>query len=84
MAETQGDIHNRIAGQIVKEIVNTPIGAGGKTTDVLVLLESIVAGVLTVAINMGGDDVVLEVFNKNVKERMADIRLLQTPHAGRG
>jgi hypothetical protein len=82
MTETQREIHNRLAGELVKTIVETPIEAGGKMTDVLVLLESVVTGVLTVAIKMGGDDSVIPIFNKNIKDRMAYIRILQMPPAG--
>lgn len=43
---TQTEIHNRIAGEIVKSIVRPPIEAGGKAGDVLVVLESVVLGTL--------------------------------------
>lgn len=53
----QTDIHNKIAGEIVKSIVRPPIEAGGKTSDVLVLLESVVVGVIMACGKIDGWDV---------------------------
>lgn len=69
------EIHNRDAGRIVAEIVRPTLDAGGEITDVLVLLESIVTGVLTVAVKLGGDNEVLDIFIAGVRQRMAEIRL---------
>jgi hypothetical protein len=54
--ETQFEIHNRIVGEIVKAIVKPPMDAGGQFTDVLVILESVILGVMLVAVKLGGDD----------------------------
>jgi len=69
------EIHNRDAGRIVTEIVKPTLDAGGEMTDVLVLLESVVTGVLSIAVKLGGDNDVLDIFIAGVRQRMAEIRL---------
>jgi hypothetical protein len=68
-------IHNEAAGRIVIEIVRPTIAAGGGPEDVLILLESVVTGVLTLVAKLGGDDRVLDVLVEGVRDRMAEIRL---------
>lgn len=75
MTDTQADLHNRLAGQIVASIVRPPIEAGGDITDVMVLTESVLAGVILTVVRPGGDEVVLDVLFANVKRRLAEIRL---------
>ena len=72
---TPQQIHNRDAGKIVASIVRPTLEAGGKETDVLVLLESVVTGVLLALVKLGGDEKVLDVFTANVRLRMAALRL---------
>ncbi len=72
---TPVQIHNRDAGRIVREIVAPTMEAGGDMKDVLVLLESVVTGVLTITVKLGGDNTVLDVFVEGVRARMAQIRL---------
>lgn len=76
------EIHNESAGRIARDIVKPTVDAGGDMKDVLVLLESVVTGVLTVAVRMGGDNAVLDVFVAGVRDRMAAIRLGDAPAAG--
>jgi hypothetical protein len=71
----QSEIHNRIAGEIVKAIVKPPLDAGGGFTDVLVVLESVILGVMLVGVKLGGDEVVLDEVVLHVKERLAQQRL---------
>ncbi len=68
---TQTELHNRIAGQIVASIVKPPLEAGGGPTDVLVLLESVIFGVVLAIVKLGGDEVVLDAVMKRVKGRLA-------------
>lgn len=75
MAEAQYDIHNRIAGEIVASIVRPPVDAGGSYTDVLVVLESVVVGVMLVVAKLGGDEVLLDTMVKGAKQRLAELRL---------
>jgi len=76
------EIHNRDAGRIVAEIVKPTLDAGGQMTDVLVLLESVVTGVLSVAVKLGGDNAVLDVFIAGVRQRMAELRLGNVESSG--
>jgi hypothetical protein len=77
------EIHDRHAGEIVKRIVRLTLDAGGDITDVLALLESVVTGVLTVAVKRGGDQPVLDVFIEGVHQRMAQVTLGNLPTQGR-
>lgn len=80
---TQNEIHNRIAGQIVASIVKPPLEAGGEFTDVLVVLESVIVGVVLMGVKLGGDDKVLDVVIERVRERLAKERLGKIDPAGR-
>lgn len=71
----QSEIHNRLAGKIVSSIVKPPIEAGGGYTDVLVLLESTIVGVMLVVAKLGGDEIVLDTVVANAKKRLAELRL---------
>jgi hypothetical protein len=83
----QSDLHNRLAGQIVASIAKPPLEAGGTVIDVLVLLESVVAGVLVVAVRTGGDNIVLDAVIDGVRDRakqiLAEQRLGPVETAGR-
>lgn len=79
---TPHEIHNATAGEIVKQIVKPTIDAGGQMTDVLVLLESVVTGVMLVAVKLGGDEIVLDTFIDGVRKRMAETRLGPIDTAG--
>jgi len=79
---TQADLHNRLAGEIVESIVRPPLEAGGEFTDVLVLLESVILGVVLVTVKLGGDEIVLDEVMKHVKERLAERRLGGLPPEG--
>lgn len=78
----QNEVHNRIAGDIVKSIVKPPLDAGGEFTDVLIVLESVILGVMLVAVKLGGDDKVLDLIMERVKERLAEQRLGKIDTAG--
>lgn len=79
----QSDIHNRLAGQIVASIVKPPLEAGGQFTDVLVLLESVIVGVLLVGVKLGGDEIVFDAVVERVKQRLAELRLKDIKTEGR-
>lgn len=51
---SQAELHNKLVADIVKSIVKPPTEAGGHFSDVLVLLESVVTGVLLVLGKMEG------------------------------
>lgn len=69
------DIHNRDVGAIVRSIVMPTLEVGGDMRDVLVLLESVCAGVMTLVVRPGGDNVVLDLFMDGLRERMANVRI---------
>jgi hypothetical protein len=69
------EAHNKAAGAIVKQIVRPTLEAGGEFTDVLVLLESVVVGVVLMAVKLGGDEIVLDKVIEGAKARLAEIRL---------
>jgi hypothetical protein len=71
----QTEIHNRLAGEIVRQIVKPPLDAGGEFTDVLILLESVILGVMLIAVKLGGDEIVLDLIVDRVRERLAEQRL---------
>jgi hypothetical protein len=75
MMDTQTELHNRLAGEIVASIVKPPLEAGGGPTDVLVLLESVILGVTLTLVKLGGDEAVLDAVVVRVKERLAEHRL---------
>lgn len=75
MSESQHEIHNRLAGQIVASIVKPPLEAGGQMTDVLVLLESVVTGVILVASKQNGTTFVFDKLIEGVTARLAEHRL---------
>lgn len=79
---TQTEIHNRVAGEIVKSIVKPPLEAGGDMTDVLIILESVILGVMLMAVKLGGDDKVLDLTFERVRERLAEQRLGKIETAG--
>lgn len=78
----QHEIHNRLAGKIIIGIVKGQLDAGGTSADVLVLLESIVAGVVSVVSSMEGSGVVFDVFADGCRERIAQLALGDRPAAG--
>lgn len=82
----QSDLHNRIVGEIVRSIVVPPLEAGGDYKSVLIVLESVVAGVLLAMVKLGGDNIVLDVLMEGVKARVEEImarrRLGPLPPAG--
>ncbi len=80
---TPQEIHNRLAGDIVRQIVKPTLDAGGQMTDMLVLLESVVTGVMLIAVKLGGDDKVLPKLVEGVEQRLADARLRPIETRGR-
>ena len=82
MAETMSALHNQLAGPIVASIVKPVLEAGGRPTAILVLLESVIAGVVLAVTRLGGDEVVLEKIFEGVKGRLAELRLGPVHPAG--
>jgi hypothetical protein len=70
------------ADEIIRQIVKPTIEAGGDLIDVLVLLESVVAGTLVAITRFGGDDQVLDTLSEAVRTRMAKMRLADMSSKG--
>jgi hypothetical protein len=73
------EIHNRDAGKIVTSIVQPTLKAGGDNVDILVLLETVIAGVLLFAIKPDADfevadKAVLDRLHKSVAKRLKNLR----------
>lgn len=79
----QAELHNELAGQIVASIVKPPLETGGDMTDVLILLESVIMGVMLMTAKLGGDEILLDVVVERVKARLAEKRLGGIETAGR-
>jgi hypothetical protein len=79
----QSELHNRIAGKIVKDIVGPVLDHDGSTGDILVLTESVVLGVMLVVLSLGADEKVLDMLVEGVKRRLAEQRLQHAQPAGR-
>jgi hypothetical protein len=79
---TPNEIHNQDAGRIVADIIKPTLDAGGTMVEVLVLLESVIAGVMYIGVKVGCDEFVFDRMVENVKHRMAEMRLGHIPPAG--
>jgi hypothetical protein len=78
------ELHNRLANQIVSQIVNEPIAAGGALSDVMTLCESVLVGVVLGCFRLGSDTKALDLIVGRTKERLARIRLEDLRTEGRG
>lgn len=78
------DDHNKLVARLVHDAVSLPMEAGGTERDVLVVLESVLAGVVLGVTILGGDEVVLDKVVEAAKARMAAIRLAGLPTVGSG
>lgn len=68
------DHHNDAAGEIVKRIVKDTEAAGGDFRDVMILLESVAAGVIMVLVREEGDNPSVDLLAEGVKARLKDMR----------
>ena len=68
------DLHNELAPTIVRQIVKPTLEAGGSFKDVLVLLESVIAGTIGVVGNGGGDAQLIDAVAEASKERVVSMR----------
>ena len=82
VAATQ--LHNRLAKQIASQIVNEPIAAGETPSDVMMLCESVLVGVIFGCFQLGSDAKAFDLIVTRVKERLAKIRLEDLEPKGSG
>ncbi len=81
---TPHELHNKLSGQIVSDIVRPMILEGMTPTEALVLLESVIAGVFLAIVKLGGDEPVGDKLMEGVKLRLAEIRLKNIEPWGQG
>jgi hypothetical protein len=82
--DAAAELHNRLAKQIVEQIVKEPIAAGGTMSDVMLLCESVLVGVALGCFQLGSDIKVLDAIVGRVKERLAKVRLEDLKPKGNG
>ena len=78
------ELHNLLAKQIISEIVNEPIAVGGTMSDVMMLCESVLVGVVIGCFQLGSDAKAFDLIVTRVKERLAKIRLEDIDTNGSG
>jgi hypothetical protein len=78
------ELHNRLANQIVSQIVKEPIAAGGTMSDVLMLCESVLVVVVLKCFEPGSDVKALDLVVSRAKERLAKVRLKDLETKGSG
>jgi hypothetical protein len=78
------ELHNRLAKHIVSQIVSEPIAAGGTMSDVMMLCESVLVGVVLGCFQHGSDVKAFDLIVSRVKERLAKIRLEDLETKGSG
>jgi hypothetical protein len=78
------ELHNRLAKQIVAQIVNEPIAAGGTMSHVMMLCESVLVGVVLGCFQLGSDVKAIDLIVGRVKERLAKVRLEELETKGSG
>ena len=74
MTRVQSELHNRLAGQIIASIVKPPLEAGGSTSNVLILLESVIVGTVLACTKPGDGEIALDKVVDRAKARLAAIR----------
>lgn len=68
-------LHNQVAPAALRALCEPIIAAGGTGTDLLIALESVVAGAFVMAVRLGGDNIVFDVMVERLRERLAEERL---------
>lgn len=80
------ELHNRIAKETTVNLVAPILAAGGSGGDVLVLLESVTAGVFATMVKHEYFEQTLKAFTENVEGRLVELRaameLAKTETAG--
>lgn len=78
------ELHNRLAKEIVAQIVKEPIAAGGTIADILILCESVLVGVVVECFQLGSDAKILDMIVARAKDRLARAQLGDIETKGRG
>jgi hypothetical protein len=69
------ELHNRVARQVVAQIINETKAAGGSYSDLLVICESVLVGVVGECFRLGHDSKVIDLIFTAAKDRLARVRL---------
>jgi hypothetical protein len=83
-AEAATELHNRVARQIVAQILNETRAAGGSYADLLVICESVLVGVVVECFRLGHDSKVIDLIFTAAKARLAKVRLEDLETKGDG
>ena len=59
-AKAAAELHNRVANQVVSQILNETRAAGGSHSDLLVICESVLVGVIVECFKLGHDSKVID------------------------
>jgi hypothetical protein len=83
-AEAATELHNRVPKQIVAEILNETRAAGGSYSDLLLICESVLVGLVVECFRLGHDAKVLDLLFTATKARLAKVRLEDLEAKGHG
>ena len=72
--EAATELHNRVARQVVAQIINETKAPGGSYSDLLVICESVLVGVVE-CFKLGHDSKVIDLVFTTARERIAKVRL---------
>ena len=73
--EAATQLHNRVARQVVAQIISETKAAGGSYPDLLVICESVLVGVVVECFRLGHDSKIIELVFTAAKARLAKVRL---------
>ena len=74
-AEAATELHNRVARQVAAQIINETKAAGGSYSDLLVICESVLVGVIVECFRLGHDSKVIDLVFTAAQARLARVRL---------
>ena len=83
-AEAATELHNRVARRVVAEIIAETRAAGGSYSDLLMISESVLVGVVVECFRLGHDSRVIDLVFTAAKARLANIRLKDLRAEGTG
>ena len=82
--EAATELHNRVAREVVARIVNETKEAGGSYSDLLVICESVLVGVVVECFKLGHDSKVIDLLFTAARARLAKVRLEDLHTKGSG
>jgi hypothetical protein len=83
-AEAATELHNRLAKRVVAEIIEETRAAGGSYSDLLVISESVLVGLIVECFRLGHDSKVIDLVFTAAKARLANVRLKDVRAEGTG